>query len=130
MSNTEDIKLKISALWIFKSFSSIVYAFMMFMEEGVIEDVIAGEFLGMEIGPEILLVGTIESWIPMVMIVLSLTLNKKANRWINIIAGIVFTAFSLISLVDALTAHGILMWVSAAIATLVVVWYAWKWEEE
>ena len=130
MSNTEDVKLKMSALWIFKSFSSIVYAFMMFMEEGVIEDVIAGEFLGMEIGPEILLVGTIESWIPMVMIVLSLTLNKKANRWINIIAGIVFTAFSLISLVDALTAHGILMWVSAAIATLVVVWYAWKWEEE
>ena len=123
----EDVKIKISALWIFKSFSSIVYAFMLFMEEGVIEEIIAGEFLGMEIGPEILLLGTIESWIPMVMIVLSLTLKKKANRWINIIVGIVFTAFGLISIVDSLTAHGVLMWGSAAVATALIVWYAWKW---
>ena len=103
---------------------------MMFMEEGVIEEIIAGELLGMEIGPEILLVGTIESWVPMVMIVLSLTLKKKANRWINIIVGIVFTAFGLISIFDALTAHGILMWVSAAVATALIVWFAWKWQED
>ena len=126
----EDVKIKISALWIFKSFASIVYAFMMFMEEGVIEEIIAGEFLGMEIGPEILLVGTIESWIPMVMFVLSLTLKKKANRWINIIVGAVFTVLSLISIVDALTAHGILMWGSAAVATALIVWLAWKWRED
>ena len=126
----EDVKIKISALWIFKSFASIVCAFMMFIEEGVLEGIMEGEFLGMEIGPEILLAGTIESWIPMVMIVLSLTLKKKANRWINVIAGIVFTVLSLISLVDALTAHGILMWVSAAVATVLIVWYAWKWQED
>jgi hypothetical protein len=124
----EDVKIKISALWIFKTFASITYAFMMFMEEGVIEGIIAGEFLGMQIGPEILLAGAIESWIPMVMFVLSLTLKKKANRWTNMIVGIVFTLLSLISLVDALTAHGILMWVSAAVASALVVWYAWKWE--
>jgi hypothetical protein len=124
----EDVKIKISALWIFRTFSSIIYAFMMLMEEGIIEEIIAREFLGMKIGPEILLAGAIESWIPMVMIVLSLTLKKKANRWLNIIVGIVFTVLSLISIVDALTAHGILMWVSAAVATALIFWYAWKWQ--
>jgi len=126
----EDVKIKIAALWIFKTFASITYAFMMFMEEGVLEGIMAGELLGMPITPEILLIGTIESWVPMVMFVLSLTLKKKANRWTNIIVGIVFTVLSLISLVDALTAHGILMWVSAAVATALIVWYAWKWPKQ
>ena len=87
----------------------------------------AGEFLGMEIKPELLLVGTIEAWVPLVLIVLSLNLKYKANRWINIIAGLVFTVLSLVSLVDALTAHGLLMWISQAVATLLIVWLAWKW---
>ncbi|MHA2316078.1 MAG: hypothetical protein ACXACF_12555 [Candidatus Hermodarchaeia archaeon] len=36
----------------------------------------------------------------------------------------------LISLIDALTAHGILMWVSGAVATALIVWYAWKWPKQ
>ena len=90
----------------------------------------AGEVLGMEIGPEILLVGAVEAWAPLVMIVVSLTLKYKANRWINIIMGIVFTALSLMSIADALTAHGILLWVSQAVATALIVWLVWKWPKQ
>ena len=126
----EDVKIKIAGLWIFKALASLTLPIMMFMEEGVLEGIIAGEFLGMEIGPEILLAGTIETWVALVMIVVSLNLKYKANRWINIIAGLVFTALSLISMVDTLTAHDILMWVSQAVATVLVVWYAYKWKPE
>jgi len=126
----EDVKIKIAGLWIFKVLASLTLTIIMFMEEGVLEGIIAGEFLGMEIGPEILLVGTIETWVALVMIVVSLTLKYKANRWPNIIVGIVFTAFSLLSMKDTPTAHGILMWVSQAVATALIVWYAWKWPKQ
>ena len=126
----EDVRIKISVLWIFKALASLTFSIVMLMEEGVLEGIMAGEFLGMEIGPEILLIGTIEAWVPLVMVVLSLTLKNKANRWTNIIVGIVYTALSLISMIDALTAHGILMWVSQAVATALIVWYAWKWPKQ
>jgi len=126
----EDVRIKISVLWIFKALASLTFSIVMLMEEGVLEGIMAGEFLGIEIGPEILLIGTIEAWVPLVMVVLSLTLKNKANRWTNIIVGIVYTALSLISMIDALTAHGILMWVSQAVATALIVWYAWKWPKQ
>ncbi len=123
----EDVKIKLAGLWTFKALASLTFTIFMLMEEGVLEGIIAGEVLGMEIGPEILLVGAIEAWVPLVMIVVSLTLKYKANRWTNIILGIVFTVLSLISMVDALSAHGILLWVSQAVATASIVWLAWKW---
>jgi hypothetical protein len=126
----EDVKIKIAGLWIFKALASLTFTIIMLMEEGVLEGIMAGEFLGMEIGPEILLVGAIEAWAPLVMIVVSLTLKYKANRWTNIIAGIVFTALSLMSMADALTAYGILLWVSQAVATALIVWLAWKWSKQ
>ena len=126
----EDVKITIAGLWIFKALASLTFTILWFLEEGVIEGIMAGEFLGMEIGPELMLIGTIEAWVPLVLIVLSLTLKHTANRWTNIIAGIVFTALSLISMADALTAHGILIWGSQAVATALIVWYAWKWAKQ
>ncbi|MDH5495709.1 MAG: hypothetical protein OEY24_08440 [Candidatus Bathyarchaeota archaeon] len=60
----EDVKIKIAGLWIFKALASLTFTIIMFMEEGVLEGIMAGEVLGMEIGPEILLVGAIEAWAP------------------------------------------------------------------
>jgi hypothetical protein len=124
------LKMKMSVLWIFKDLAALAFLIIMLMEEGVLVGIMAGEMLGMQIGPEVLLVGAIESWVPLVMAFLSLTLKDSINRWANIIVGIVYTALSLISLVDALSAHGILMWVSGAVATALIVWYAWKWPKQ
>ena len=125
----EDWKIKIAGLWIFKALASLTFTIIMLMEEGVLEGIMAGEVLGMEIGPEMLLVGAIEAWAPLVMIVSSLTLKYKANRWTNIIVGIVFTALSLVSVAEPLSAHGILLWGSQAVATASIVWIAWKWSK-
>ena len=121
----EDWKIKISVLWLFMTLAALTTSILMLMEPGVLDGIMAGEVLGMQITPEILLIVAIERLVPLVMAFLSLTLKDSINRWANIIVGIVYTALSIISLNGA-SAQMILMWVSAAVATALIVWYAWK----
>ena len=122
----EDWKIKISVLWLFKALATLTFTLLMLTEPGVLQGIMAGEILGMKIGPEILLVGAIESLVPLVMSFLALTLRDSINRWANIILGVIYTALNIISLTESPSAHGILMWVSAVVATALIVWYAWK----
>jgi len=46
------LKMKISVLWLFKALAALAFSIMMLMEEGVLEGIMAGEILGMQIGPE------------------------------------------------------------------------------
>jgi len=121
----EDWKIKVSVLWLFMTLAALVMTILMLMEPGVLEGIMAGEILGMQITPEILLVAAIERLVPLVMAFLSLTLKDAINRWANIIVGIVYTVLNLVSAIGA-SPQGILMWVSAAVATALIVWYAWK----
>jgi len=91
-----------------------------------------GAILGMQIGQELLLgMAVMYFWIPLVMAVLSLSLKDKANRWANIILGIVYIGFVLVELVsNILTAaypYAILMSTSALAVAALITWYAYKW---
>ena len=121
----EDWKIKVSVLWLFMTLAALVMGILMLMEPGVLKGIMAGEVLGEQIGPEILFIAAIERLIPMVMAFLSLTLRDSINRWANIIVGTVYTALNIISMIGV-SPQGILMWVSAAVATALIVWYAWK----
>jgi len=121
----EDWKIKITVLWIIMTLAALIMTILMLMEPGVLEDIMAGEILGMQITPEILLLAAIERFVPLVMAFLTLILRDSINRWANIIVGVVYTALNLTSMIGA-SAQGILMWASAAVATLLIVWYAWK----
>jgi len=105
--------------------AALVMTILMLMEPGVLEGIMEGEVLGMQITPEILLVAAIERLVPLVMAFLSLTLKDSINRWANIIVGIVYTVLNLVSAIGA-SPQGILMWVSATLATVLINWYAWK----
>ena len=122
----EDWKIKISVLWLFRAMAVSTYSMLMLTEPGVLEEIITGKIFGMQIEPGFLLIGAIESLVPLVMAFLSLILKDSINRWANIILGIVYTALNIISSTDAPSAHGALMWGSAAVATAMIVWYAWK----
>jgi len=107
----------------------LAYMILMLMEPGVIEQIMAGEIEGMQIGPEILLLFAIILLVPLVMAFLSLTLKNSTNRWANIILGIVFAGLELFELVELLaypSAHLILMTLSKVVAPALIVWYAWK----
>jgi hypothetical protein len=62
------------------------------------------------------------------MVLLSRILKYAANRWANIIIGLVFSAFALITLLPGNPPAFYVFLSTVEIAsTLFIVWYAWKW---
>jgi len=106
-----------------------------FIVPGVIDEIRAGEIVGMQATPELLLVMAIMYyWVPLVMAVMSITLKDKANRWANIILGIFYAGFILFELIMNITTvaypYVILMDTSVIVATALIAWYAWKWPKQ
>jgi hypothetical protein len=64
--------------------------------------------------------------IPIVMVVLSLTLNNPLNRWVNIIAAIFWIGFNLLSLGGYPAYEKALLIISMGF-NILTVWYAWNW---
>jgi len=125
----EDWRIKIAVLWLLHNLAGLFVGVVMLMEPGVLEGIMAGEILGMQIGPEVFIIVTIEFLVPFFMAFLSLTLKDSINRWANIIVGAVFTVIGLVELGDAvakLSAYASLMWLSIVVVTALIVWYAWK----
>jgi len=125
----EDWKIKISVLWLFSDVAFISYTILTLMKPGVLEQVMAGEIEGLQIGPEILLLDAIIFLFPLVMAFLTLTLKDSINRWVNIIMGTVGVVLSLVGLSGDLAqpyAYAILIWISKVLVDALIVWYAWK----
>jgi hypothetical protein len=128
------LKIKLSVLWLFWIFGFLVHMFLTLFEKGVIEQIIAGEFVGIQITSGAILFFAIFMLIPLVMAPVSLILKDKANRWANVVVGIVYTGLCVFDSIgtaifdiSALSAYAILMYISHIMASALIVWYAWKW---
>ncbi len=127
---SELYKFRFSVLWLFGEVTLLTFLVLEFMEQGVMEGIIAGNMRGLPLGSGTLLFYAVSLLIPLVMAFLSLTLKYSLNRWANIIVGIVYTGLYLMDLVAHLAvpyAYAILMGVASVVAQLLIVWYAWKW---
>ena len=87
----EILRIKLAMLWLFWIVAFLIHMFLGFFEKGVIEKIIAGEFTGIQITPDTMLLFAIFMLVPLVMAFLSLTLKDKATRWANVVLGIVYT---------------------------------------
>jgi hypothetical protein len=129
-----NVKIKLSVLWLFGEVTLLTFLVLEFMEQGVIQGIIAGDMKGLPLGPETLLFYAVSLLTPLVMAFLSLTLKDSVNRWANIILGVVFTGLYLSDLIAHLTtkmaAHAMLMGMAAVVAQALIVWYAWKWPKQ
>ncbi len=124
------MKVKLSTLWLIGEVALLTFLVLEFMEQGVMEGIIAGNMRGLPLGPGTLLFYAVSLLIPLVMAFLSLTLKYSMNRWANIIVGVVYTGLYLMDLVAHLavpSAYAILMGAASVVAQLLIVWYAWKW---
>jgi len=65
--------------------------------------------------------------VPIVMVVLSVTLNQPLNRWGNIVIAIVFLLFNLVGLPTYPGAYDKLLILVGLVLNGLTVWYAWKW---
>ena len=129
----EDAKIRLVVLWLFIAGAMSANTILYFIVPGVIDEIRAGETLGMQVGQELILaMGIIYFWIPLVMAVLSVILKDKVNHWANIIIGIFYPCFILFELSMNITTVAypftILMDVSVIVAAALIVWYAWKWK--
>jgi len=124
-TNMVDVKIILSALWV---------AAMFVWQQGDVQRLYSGDFipgetkLGEMMSPEMLwMISAITMTIPVVMIILSLTLNYPVNRWANIIVGIVYTGYNLIGLPRYPSAYDKFLIFVSIVFTALIVWFAWKW---
>jgi len=128
----EDVKIKLSALWVAGMLNGIVGGLLELFEPGMLEQIIEGEA---GVTPELLLFMAILMVIPPIMVFLSVTLKDSVNRWVNIIVGIVFTGFGLLELVSYLGTkpsgyYYMVISVVGLVFSVLIVWYAWKWPKK
>jgi hypothetical protein len=124
---TLTLKLRIAMLWIFTAVAA--YRCVHILDPGVIEELLAGELVRYQ-SPGILMVFTLLWLVPLAMAFLTATLRGAANRWTNIVLGIVFTLLNIYHLIEHLgfpAVHQLLIVGSTVVATALIVWYAWKW---
>ena len=126
-----DVKIKLSALWVTLMLFYIYADIMGFYTPGIIEKVMSGEVGPIQITEVFLFVMAIWMAVPSVMVFLSLTLKANANRWVNIIVGLVsIVVLGASFFVGELTARYTFQAIMEGIFIALIVWHAWKWPKQ
>ena len=126
-----DVRIKLAATWIAAMFGYIYGDILGFYIPGHIGKIMAGE---LPIGSQVsVLAAAILMSIPGFMVFLSLTLKAKANRWVNIIMGIIHIVIMLGSFfIPPVTFN--LFYIYLAIVEIgfntLTIWYALKWPKQ
>jgi len=117
---------RLSLLWIFIMFNMVFADILSFMYPGALKEVLTGYAGGVHVTPGFLLGAAVVTEIPIAMIVLSRVLKHGANRWANIVAGVITIAY-VIGGGSLNQIHYIFFAAMEVACALLIVWYAWKW---
>jgi hypothetical protein len=123
----EDVKTKLSALWIAVMLLYIYADILSLFRPGQIEEMTDGLMGPVAVTQGSLVVASVLMIIPAVMVFLSLTLKSGVNRWTNIALGVFYTLVNIGNLIGESWAYYISFGVVEIVFTLLIVWYAWKW---
>jgi len=124
-------KVILSWLWVFVMFNYAYADILTLMDSSVLKELITGSAGGLQMTPEFLFMGAMLMEIPIAMILLSRILKYKANRWANIIAGVIKTLAVIASMFVGTPAPYYLFFGVIEIAsTSFIIWYAWTWKNE
>jgi hypothetical protein len=126
-----NIKIKLSALW-----TSVVLCYLygdyfeLYTPEKVDSLITGTNALD---SPSKLLIASIILAIPSVMVALSILLNPKVNRFLNILFGIVFTLMMILIGINSLTSwysFYVFLAFLESLITISIVWTAWNWPKK
>ena len=115
----------LSLLWIFIPFNMVFADILSFMYPGFLKEVLTGYVGGVHITPGFLVAAAVLTEVPIAMIVLSRVLGQRANRWANIVAGVITIAYVIGG--STRSPHGIFFSAVQVAGALLIVWSAWKW---
>ena len=127
----KDRKVILSTLWIFAIFNYLYADIVGLMDSSLLKEYITGTVGGLQITQGFLLLGSLLMETAIVMVLLSRVLKYRANRWANIIAGVIHTvAVSSSMFVGTPTLYYIFFGTIEIVCTLFIVWYAWTWRKQ
>ena len=127
MHQAEDIKVRLSTLWVVVLFNMVFADIVGFMTPGDLEKIIAGD-VGIQITQELLLLFSLLLEIPIAMVFLSRVLTRQVNRWTNILAAIITIMFVIGGGSSYLS---YLFFASVEVVCLLaIVWFSWRWADE
>lgn len=119
----ETTRVKLAALWAVVMFSITFADIIGFLHPGTLQRMIDGT-VGLPITAEILLLVSVLTAVPIVMIFLSLVLPAQANRWLNTLAALLTTLY-VVGGGSATLSY--LFFVAVEIVSMgAIVWYAWR----
>ncbi|KAF0092515.1 MAG: hypothetical protein FD141_699 [Fusobacteria bacterium] len=124
MSNTIDVRVKISTLWVVVMFFMVFADIYNFMMPGLLSDIMTGD-TPIKITQELMLVMAILNAIPISMIFLSRVLKYRINRWANIVASVITILFVVGG--GSAYLHYYFFAALEVICMLGIIWYSWKW---
>jgi len=126
-----NIKLKLAALWTAATFCYLYGDYFELYTPDKVESLISGE--NVLSSPMALFIASLIMVIPPLMIVASLLLKPKPNKWLNIIFGAIFTIMQILVAFGSITpwySFYVFLAIVEAILTAVIVWNAYKWQRE
>ena len=126
-----NIKIKLAALWTSVVFCYLYGDYFELYTPQKVDSLITGN--NVLDSPTKLLIASVILAIPSLMVALSILLNPKINRFLNILFGVVFTCMMILIGINSLTPwYGFYVFLAflESIITFTIVWYAWKWPKQ
>jgi hypothetical protein len=118
----KDRKVIFSTLWIFAMFNYLYADFISFVLNPAMQN------MAMRMTAMVVLGWAVFMETAIAMVLLSRVLKYRANRWANIIAGVLHTAAVSWTLFSGKPAPYYIFFAALEIAcTVFIVWYAWHW---
>ena len=127
-TTTMNRKMLLSTLWIFAVLNYLYCDVASLMDSSLLKQYLAGNVGGMEINEGFLLAAGILMEISISMVLISRITPYKANRFLNIIAGIITTAVQTATLLfDKPSMYYLFFSIIEISTTAAIVWLAWNW---
>jgi hypothetical protein len=121
----EDMKVRLSTLWIVVMFNMAFADIFSFMHPDFLQQAMAGSAGQIQVTPAFLVVAAIFVEIPIAMIILSRVFKYGVNRWANIIASIITIVFVIGG--GSTAPHYIFFAAIEILCMALIIWWAWKW---
>jgi hypothetical protein len=125
-----NVKVKLALLWVALMFLYIYNDIFSMFQPGHVADLVEGQLEGVQFTQPLLFGAALLMAFPGFMILMSLTLKARANRLMNIIAGI----FHVLVLIGTQFVGGGETWfywrfyeLLEALFLVLIIWTAWKW---
>ncbi len=126
ITRLEDMKAKLSALWIFVMFNMVFADIFSFMTPSFLKQIVTGITVdGAQITSEFLLIAAIVTEISIAMVFLSRLLPYRANRWANIGGGVITILWVIVG--GSTTLHYIFFASIEIACTATIIWLAGTW---